>query len=263
MSTQRKPIGKKLRFEVFKRDSFKCQYCGRSAPEVILHVDHIKPVKEGGTNDITNLITSCADCNLGKGAIKLDDNSALMKQKKQLDELNERREQLELMHKWQEELLSIDEMQFNYINDEFRRVVPGYSMKDEMALTVKKWIKKFGYDEVFSAVSQAAEKYIKLDENGEPLNPSNVLDNIPKICYWNKRDQENPDIGKLYYLRGIIRHRFNYWDDVRAILWLKKAYAQGATIDELKDMILSCSNWSQWRDMMDDAYQTEGNRNGN
>lgn len=58
----RTPIPKKLRFEVFKRDSFKCQYCGKSAPEVVLHVDHIKPVAEGGTNEITNLITACADC---------------------------------------------------------------------------------------------------------------------------------------------------------------------------------------------------------
>ena len=46
---KRKPISKKLRFEVFKRDSFTCQYCGKSAPDVVLHIDHIKPVKEGGT----------------------------------------------------------------------------------------------------------------------------------------------------------------------------------------------------------------------
>ena len=38
---ERKPIGKKMRFEVFKRDKFTCQYCGRKAPDVILEVDHI------------------------------------------------------------------------------------------------------------------------------------------------------------------------------------------------------------------------------
>ena len=46
----RKNISKKMRYEVFKRDSFRCQYCGRSAPEVILEADHIKPVAEGGKN---------------------------------------------------------------------------------------------------------------------------------------------------------------------------------------------------------------------
>lgn len=48
---KRVPISKALRFEVFKRDSFTCQYCGRSAPEVVLEVDHIVPVSKGGTND--------------------------------------------------------------------------------------------------------------------------------------------------------------------------------------------------------------------
>ena len=58
MSTnKRKSISKKNRFEVFKRDSFTCQYCGASAPDVLLEVDHIKPVASGGTNDILNLIT--------------------------------------------------------------------------------------------------------------------------------------------------------------------------------------------------------------
>ena len=55
---ERKPIPKKLRFEVFKRDRFTCQYCGRMSPDVILEVDHIKPVAEGGEDEILNLITS-------------------------------------------------------------------------------------------------------------------------------------------------------------------------------------------------------------
>lgn len=33
---KRKPLSKRIRFEVFKRDSFTCQFCGRTPPEVIL-----------------------------------------------------------------------------------------------------------------------------------------------------------------------------------------------------------------------------------
>ena len=65
--TRRKAIPKKVRFEVFKRDKFTCTYCGRKAPDVVLEVDHIIPVAEGGKNDIMNLTTSCRDCNRGKG----------------------------------------------------------------------------------------------------------------------------------------------------------------------------------------------------
>jgi 5-methylcytosine-specific restriction endonuclease McrA len=66
--SKRKAIGKKIRFEVFKRDKFTCQYCGEKSPDVILHIDHINPVAEGGGNDIINLITSCVACNLASAA---------------------------------------------------------------------------------------------------------------------------------------------------------------------------------------------------
>ena len=56
----------KTRFHIFKRDNFRCQYCGKSSPEVVLEVDHVVPVSKGGTNDFDNLITSCRECNRGK-----------------------------------------------------------------------------------------------------------------------------------------------------------------------------------------------------
>jgi hypothetical protein len=64
----RKSISKKLRFTIFKRDLFVCQYCGRKPPAVVLQVDHVVAVAEGGSNEEHNLITSCFDCNNGKGA---------------------------------------------------------------------------------------------------------------------------------------------------------------------------------------------------
>lgn len=69
---KRDPLSKRLRFEIFKRDSFKCVYCGAPPTGGVLHVDHIKPVAEGGTNDAENLVTACPDCNLGKSAVPLD-----------------------------------------------------------------------------------------------------------------------------------------------------------------------------------------------
>ncbi len=63
---KRECVSKKIRFEVFKRDLFTCQYCGKKAPAVILEIDHIKPVSKDGTNDIENLVSACFDCNRGK-----------------------------------------------------------------------------------------------------------------------------------------------------------------------------------------------------
>ena len=63
-----------LRFEVFKRDEFKCQYCGRSPKTdgIVLELDHVTPVCDGGRMEISNLVTSCRDCNRGKGSIPLE-----------------------------------------------------------------------------------------------------------------------------------------------------------------------------------------------
>lgn len=66
-----------LRFEILKRDRFRCAYCGaRAADGALLQVDHVKPKFEGGTDDPSNLTTSCQPCNRGKGA-RLLDRSAL------------------------------------------------------------------------------------------------------------------------------------------------------------------------------------------
>lgn len=67
----RQPLSKRTRFEVFKRDGFVCQYCGQHPPDVMLEVDHISPVAEGGTNDEENLVTACFNCNRGKAHIPL------------------------------------------------------------------------------------------------------------------------------------------------------------------------------------------------
>lgn len=71
-ANNRKAISKGLRFDIFKRDSFTCQYCGAQPPNVVLHIDHIVPVVDGGDNDPLNLVTSCGACNIGKGAKRLE-----------------------------------------------------------------------------------------------------------------------------------------------------------------------------------------------
>lgn len=65
-------ISKRLRYEVLRRDEHTCQYCGESAPDVTLHIDHVVPVALGGTDDPGNLVTACKDCNAGKTSIPAD-----------------------------------------------------------------------------------------------------------------------------------------------------------------------------------------------
>lgn len=62
-------VSKRLRFEIFRRDNHACRYCGRTAPEVKLTIDHVVPETLGGTDDPGNLVTACNDCNGGKSSV--------------------------------------------------------------------------------------------------------------------------------------------------------------------------------------------------
>lgn len=58
-----------LRFSVLYRDDFKCKYCGKSSADgAVLHVDHVHPESSGGDDSPDNLVTSCKECNVGKGS---------------------------------------------------------------------------------------------------------------------------------------------------------------------------------------------------
>jgi hypothetical protein len=59
-------VSKRLRYEILRRDNHACRYCGATAPDVKLNVDHVIPQALGGSNAPTNLVASCVDCNAGK-----------------------------------------------------------------------------------------------------------------------------------------------------------------------------------------------------
>ena len=148
---KRKAISKRTRFEVFKRDGFKCLYCGAHPPGVLLHVDHIQPVAAGGGNDIDNLATSCDSCNLGKSAILL--RSVPLSLAEKAAEVNEREEQLKGYH-------DILEAKRVRLDDETWRVMnlmypgKGSVSRDEFQGT-KKFIEKLGFHEVYDAAEIA------------------------------------------------------------------------------------------------------------
>ena len=68
-SNNSRKISDKLRYQILKRDNFKCCSCGASPAKdssVELHIDHIIPWSKGGQTVAENLQTLCSKCNLGK-----------------------------------------------------------------------------------------------------------------------------------------------------------------------------------------------------
>lgn len=245
-SKNRKSISKKVRFEVFKRDSFTCQYCGRMAPDVILEVDHILPVAEGGTNDIMNLVTSCHDCNSGKGKRKLSDNDEVKKQQQQLKELNERREQIEMMVSWRNELLNFDKEQVEKVENMFCSFCGGGNFTEPGRKIISKLIKKYGFIEVYDCTRIALETYY---DSNDPKTSFKAFEYISRICYNRKAQSEVPILKDVNYLVKMAKNRFRYVNDHTMKSFLCDLMTED-DFDGLKVCIKSSRNWTDLKNRL-------------
>lgn len=154
----RKALSKKTRFEVFKRDGFRCMYCGATPNAALLQVDHITAVANGGANDMGNLVTACQPCNAGKSAIPLGNIPQSLAN--QAAEIKEREEQIlgysSVMaarraridqESWQ--ICAIYNEQFNEEKDTFQR---------DWRLSIKNFIEQLGVDACIQAMEIAVCK---------------------------------------------------------------------------------------------------------
>lgn len=187
--SKRKSISKKLRFEIFKRDMFTCQYCGKKAPEIILNIDHIKPVSKGGDNNILNLITSCFDCNSGKKNILLSDTSCVLLKQKQIEKLQLRQEQIKMIAEWHNELLEQEEVSVKFFTDFFSKICNmKISFNDSAVQNIKRLINIYGIDEVFKCTKIAVDRYVKFNNNSPSIDSINYAFNkIGGVCFNRKQ----------------------------------------------------------------------------
>jgi hypothetical protein len=151
-------ISKKIRFEVFKRDGFKCQYCGQTPPAVTLEVDHINPISKGGEDDINNLITSCFDCNRGKSNIELKRIPNSLQENKEI--LEERELQYLQYHKLLAKINKRVDKEVNQVIEIFENYFPKKTLKPEfIKVSLKPFIEKINVFEVSAAMEKACSKF--------------------------------------------------------------------------------------------------------
>lgn len=246
--SKREPIPKKVRFEVFKRDSFTCQYCGKKAPDVVLELDHIEPVSKGGGNEIINLVTSCFDCNRGKSDKRLSDDAAISIQRQQLEQIQERRQQLEMFKEWRDELNLIEKETVDYLEEyivatkQYANGVTDYG-RDHLT----KLVKKYGLEVVIDSIDKAFSQYEDLQR---------AFNKIEAICYYTENPMEEWE-QTVYYIRGILSNRLSYINRYKVLEKLQEAYHEGIELDDLKMLSLEVKTYTEFMTTVDE-WITEG-----
>ena len=66
-----RPHVKLTRREVFRRDNYTCQYCGKR--DQVLTIDHVVPKHLGGKHTWTNVVAACSSCNHKKGGRRMEE----------------------------------------------------------------------------------------------------------------------------------------------------------------------------------------------
>ena len=242
---KRSGLSPSLRFEVFKRDSFTCQYCGRAAPTVVLQCDHIDPHSKGGADDILNLVTSCSDCNAGKGDRTLGEQTVLAKQRAQLEELQERRSQLEMLLQWKQGLQEFKNEELSTFQAEFARYTGWHIARPLTVKRARSMLKKHGLSRVLDALAEAVETHLPDMPDGGVSQAG--AEKVWETLTWYLKPKEE---RALYYARGILRKRFDDVDEIEALDLLRAAATAGYTSDWLQDNARLAPSYQDWADDM-------------
>ena len=69
------------RRNIFRRDRFACQYCGKQPGSEELTIDHVLPRAQGGTSTWENCVLACVECNAHKADRTPDQARMSLRQK--------------------------------------------------------------------------------------------------------------------------------------------------------------------------------------
>ena len=174
----RRALSKSTRFEVFKRDEFTCQYCGQHPPAVVLEIDHVVAVSDGGSDEEHNLVAACRDCNRGKAARPLGAASIDVAAKAQL--LRERMEQTAAY----EALLNEDRARAEQAVDRIVAVYEGafqdWTLLDKTRPSIRRFLKSLPEPIVIEAMELACAR----------MNENKAWRYFCGVCWHKIRDAE-------------------------------------------------------------------------
>jgi hypothetical protein len=179
--TRRKAVSAGVRFAIFKRDLFTCQYCGAHPPAAILHVDHIIAVAKGGCNDDDNLVTACSTCNGGKGSKSLTDIPESLADRAKT--VAEREKQLIGYQSVMQAKRDRIEAELWRVAEEIKTNSSTEGMDRKWTYSIRSFLDRLGFDDVFDAAQKARGRL--------PAGGSSTFRYFCGICWSRIKEQSN------------------------------------------------------------------------
>ena len=241
------PEYKRIKFEVFEKDSFKCQYCGSVAPIVTLQLRRIQEIQQSEKwLDTAFLSTSCAACEKKQAG---EAENAKRSEFISIDELEERLQQLKMLINWRKGMLKIRKQQLANLVQYWENKVPKSPVDNIQRREILRYINKFSGDEIRAAMDMAADKFLKTEADGS-LNQesiSNALHKIPEICAQKTQIANNHETDGLFQINELLKTNITgFFDSRRAFQWLNYARSWEISLDDLTTMASAVTSWTQF-----------------
>ena len=114
------------------------------------------------------------------------------------------------MFQWQKGLQSLGDQVIDRLAAYWTELVPSFNLNENGIKGLKRLVRKYDLNEIMTAMKISTEQYLIFAENRPTQESAEVAwKKVGGVCTLRRRDKENPDEKKLYYIRGILRNRLN------------------------------------------------------
>ena len=207
-----------------------------------------------------NLTTACQECNAGKSDRRLDDDTVVRRQQQQLEELQARQEQMEMMLQWKRGLIDLEAQAVDSVAELWTELAAGYHLNERGQAELRRLIGKYGAEEVTEALRIATRSYLRFQPGqAVPLKESveDAWKKVGGICHLRREQEDKPYLRQLYAIRAGLRHRFRYVDEKRAIILMRRVVDErGVAPAAIEQLVQDAPNWTSFRQTLEYWLET-------
>jgi hypothetical protein len=178
-----------------------------------------------------------------------------------LDDLQERREQIDMLVDWQKGLTNVDDHATERLSDFWSDLAPGWALNEKGRKELRSTIRKFGIDATMTAMRISSDQYVVLEGDPPKATQSSfekAWNYVARIASVREREKTKPYLSKLLWIRGIARSNCPYYfPDRDGLKMIEDAYLSGISLDDLERCAKACRNWTTWESAMASLEVTE------